>query len=231
MGQLACEKAALILEHTHDSATALLKAFDLVRSRKGSGEGKGPVGMTTDEEQDILRAMLVMGAAGLDSMAKQLIRDCLPLLVFVDPLAHEGLERFLAQRVEGDLESSTAGRAPRFLARLLASPNLQAGATEQYVAHLTSASLQSAEELRRIAAAFGLTTEQLTTDFASLKSIFDVRNKIIHELDVNLDAPRRSRNIRRKPQLVTETNRLLQAGEELLRAVGGQLQRHGVGIQ
>ena len=66
----ACQGAALILKHTHDSASALLKAFNLAR------EGRGrPRGMTTDEEQDLLRAMVVMAAAGLDAMAKQLIRD------------------------------------------------------------------------------------------------------------------------------------------------------------
>lgn len=35
----------------------------------------------TDEEQDILRAMLIFSSAGLDSMVKQLIRDALPEII------------------------------------------------------------------------------------------------------------------------------------------------------
>jgi hypothetical protein len=38
-------------------------------------------GMSTDEEQDLLRAMLVTAAPGLDAMTKQLIRDALPKVV------------------------------------------------------------------------------------------------------------------------------------------------------
>ena len=68
----ACSKAAVILARTHESADALLKAFELAQQERGT-----PRGMSTDDEQDLLRAMLVMTAAGLDSMLKQLIRDAL----------------------------------------------------------------------------------------------------------------------------------------------------------
>jgi len=68
--------------------------------------------MTTDEEQDLLRAMLVMAAAGLDSMTKQLIRDALPQVVHRTGAAREGLEKFLARQLTGDVELITAGRSP-----------------------------------------------------------------------------------------------------------------------
>ena len=81
-----CGKAAIILKVSHESADALLKAFELAQTGRGA-----PRGMTTDEEQDLLRAMLVMAAAGLDSMLKRLIRDCMPSLVKANPQVREGL--------------------------------------------------------------------------------------------------------------------------------------------
>jgi hypothetical protein len=76
-----CKSAGRILETAHDSAGALLKAFDLARTQRGRSAG-----MSTDQEQDLLRVMLVMAAAGLDGMVKQLIRDTLPSLLERDSI-------------------------------------------------------------------------------------------------------------------------------------------------
>lgn len=219
----AVEQARLILAHTHESAGALLKAFNLARSQRSGGGAKGTGGMTTDEEQDILRAMLVMAAAGLDSMTKQLIRDTLPLIIRVNDRAREGLEKYVARQFANDIELANEGRASRFVASLLSSQNLPDRAANEYVRHLTSGSMQSAEELLKIAAAFGLTRDQVKTDFQSLKEIFEVRNKIIHELDINLQGTRRKRNIRSRDDLVSHANALLAAADDLLRAIDQEL--------
>jgi hypothetical protein len=184
--------------------------------------------MTTDEEQDILRAMLVMAAAGLDSMTKQLVRDALALVINVNDQARDGLQKYIAKQFASDIELASEGKSTRFVAALLASPNLPAKAAHEYVRHLTSGSLQSAEELLKIAAAFGLTRDRMKTDFQSLRGIFDVRNKIIHELDINLQAPRRKRNIRMHNDMVRFANALLAAGEDLLVAVNQELAPNGV---
>jgi hypothetical protein len=63
-------KAYLILKYAHDSASALLQALRTVRERRNAARGA-----LTDEEQDLLRAMLVMSASGLDSMTKQLLHN------------------------------------------------------------------------------------------------------------------------------------------------------------
>ncbi len=68
------EKPKLILEHTHDSSQAILKAFDTVRKIRPGWVSGG----TTDEEQDLLRAMLVMATSGLDSL-------CVRIFVVSDP--------------------------------------------------------------------------------------------------------------------------------------------------
>jgi hypothetical protein len=77
--------------------------------------------MTTDEEQDLLRAMLVMAAAGLDSMLKQLIRDCMPSLVKANPQVREGLEKFVARSIRGEADAPEPLAGARFLGRVLAA--------------------------------------------------------------------------------------------------------------
>ena len=59
--------------------------------------------------------------------------------------------------------------------------------------------------------------------FPELRPIFEVRNKIIHELDINLDAERRNRNVRSRDQLMRHANVLLRIGEEMIKAVDGKI--------
>src|SRR5690242_2085324 len=95
----ATAKARLIFEHAQASHDAFGKAFEILKRERG-----GKRGMTTDEEQDILRASVVFAAAGLDAVAKQLIRDAVPVLLDSDPKVLEGLETFVSRRIRGEDE-------------------------------------------------------------------------------------------------------------------------------
>ena len=64
---------------------------------------------------------------------------------------------------------------------------------EEYIRELTGESLQSADEILRTTAALGLENKTLGLDILRLKEIFQIRNKIIHELDLDLNAPKRKR--------------------------------------
>ncbi len=216
----ACSKAAVILARTHESADALLKAFELAQEGRGT-----PRGMSTDEEQDLLRAMLVMAAAGLDSMLKQLIRDAMPGLVRASTPVREGLEKFVARSIRGDAESPEPLSASKFLGRILAAESQQKQVIEEYIRDLTGSSLQSAAELAKTAAALGLSRTKV--DVPRLKEIFDIRNKIIHELDINLDSVGRKRNVRGRESMMKHTNALLEIGENMLQEVDEQLWNTG----
>lgn len=99
-----CDRAFVILKHTQKPADALLKAFELARKRRASGPV--PVrGMSTDDEQDLLRAMLVMTAAGVDSMMKQLVRDTIPLLAKKDAVVRNGMTQYVATRLRTESET------------------------------------------------------------------------------------------------------------------------------
>jgi hypothetical protein len=212
----ACSKAVVILARTHESADALLKAFELAQQERGT-----PRGMSTDDEQDLLRAMLVMAAAGLDSILKQLIRDAMPALVRANSSVREGLEKFVTRSIRGDEDSLEPLSGTKFLGRILAAESQQTQVIEEYIRDLTGTSLQSPSELAKTAAALGLSKTKV--DITRFKEIFDIRNKIIHELDINLDGDRRKRNVRGREPMMKHTNALLEIGESMLQEVDEQL--------
>src|SRR5712692_8233915 len=83
-------KAKLIFEYTHASASSLVTAFDDAKKKRGN-----PRGVLTDQEQDILRAALVMSCAGVDGALKQTIRDCLEHLLERNNQVRDGFEKFI----------------------------------------------------------------------------------------------------------------------------------------
>lgn len=218
----ATAKSGMVYLYTHKSARNLLLAFDVWRASRNE-EGRAPRGATTDDEQDILRAMLVMAAAGLDALLKQLIRDALPSLVGKDQKVREGLENFVQKQVRAEDGTTEATFGAKFLGRTLAAPNTQQAVIEEYVRELTGDSLQSAEQVCKAARALGLEIKQLGVQVKELKAIFDIRNMIIHELDIFLGGTRRKRNPRRVEDLVNYTDKLLAAGLAILGGVDGKL--------
>jgi hypothetical protein len=201
-------KAQLILQYAHDSASSLLSALRTVR-----GQRKATRGALTDEEQDLLRAMLVMAASGLDSVAKQLIRDAIPILCRGDAEVLSKFQTFVARQVRGDGEGHVTNDVAKLLARILTADSAQAALIESYVYSLTGSSLQSADELFKVASALDL--PQTLVNKPTLKPIFEARNDIIHELDIDFDAPRRNRNSRRMGLMITYTNELLELTEKV----------------
>lgn len=212
-------RAFLILRYAHASAKAFLDAFNRVRQHRGA-----VAGATRDVEQDLLRGMVVMAGAGLDSMLKQLIRDCLQTLAACDEGVREGLEKFVARQLRSEAGESQSAGASRFLARVLTAADTRDQVIEEYVQFLTGASLQSADEVMRAAGALGLKPVALGIDPDVLRPIFGVRNKIIHELDIDFEAARRNRAHRTIGTMTEHANTLLQTAESILVAAGEKLE-------
>jgi len=158
-------------------------------------------------------------------MLKQLIREAITRLAEKNPKVQEELETFVHRQIRGDSEGSEAISGHKFLARVLVSANLQARLIEEYVRELTGTSLQSADQLFKTVRALGLDPKEAQLDAQQLKGIFDIRNKIIHELDVNLNTARgrRTRHSRRKPELEEHARKLLDVGERILGEIEQQL--------
>lgn len=211
-------KSYLILKFSHESADSFFEALEVVRQERGAQRGA-----LTDEEQDLLRMMVVIGAAGLDSLLKQIIRDSLPRLVQLDENVQLGLETFVTRQLRGEVEDSNTAASNKFLAKVLLADSHQTQVIEEYIQHLTGSSLQSAAEVMKATTALGLNPQQISIEPNKLKPIFDIRNRIIHELDINFEAARRNRNSRTVKDMVDRTNLLLQLSENILKSVYNKL--------
>ncbi len=215
---VTCEKAVLIAATAHAASDALLTAYELIRHQRGR-----PRGMTTDNEQDLLRSMLVMAAAGLDATVKQLVQDALPHLIAIDTKAQNSFEKFVSRRLSGEPVAGTSTVNTKLLATVLASPTPQAKLIEEYVSHLTGGSLQSTDSLFEVAAALGADPIVIGLVPSELRPIFDTRNKIIHELDINLVAHRRTRNVRSQATMIRDTERLFRLSHALINSVDARV--------
>src|ERR1039458_3496085 len=67
------QRSYKIVVYAHETAGSLLAGFNSLGQARGRGA-------PSDEQQDLLRAMLVFAGAGLDACAQQIVRDALPRL-------------------------------------------------------------------------------------------------------------------------------------------------------
>lgn len=211
-------KAASIYQYTHTAVSSLLVAFDDAKSKRGN-----PRGILTDQEQDILRAALVMGCAGLDATLKQSIRDCLETLLEKDNQVRDGFEKFIKKRISGEGDVLELASGAKFLSLILAEREPRRRLIEEYIKELTGESLQSVEEILRTSAALGLDQKELKLDITQVRGIFGIRNKIIHELDIDLDAPKRKRRVRSQADLLDNTDHMLSVTKTILELLDKKL--------
>jgi hypothetical protein len=67
-----------INRYAHASAGSLLAGYNSLGKERGRGA-------PSDEQQDLLRAMLLLAGAGLDACTQQVVRDALPEVVARHP--------------------------------------------------------------------------------------------------------------------------------------------------
>jgi hypothetical protein len=205
----ATADAALILVYASLTAQSLFETFHVVRDARGSQ------GAPTDSQQDILRSMLVLALAGLDSSVKQLVKDTVPVLVGKNPSTDQALEDFAVRRL-GDLERD---RDKKYLVRLLRSHATEQQLIDDLIDDLTSDSMQSVDQLLAVCNVLGVRDRPMVESVRSLSDAFDVRNHVIHEMDINFAATNRNRTSRTRASMVRETNRVLEVTKTILEAV------------
>jgi len=179
-----------ILERACDAAEAFVSAFQTVRkARKAKGTA-------TDHEQDLMRAALVFAAAGLDSLVKQLVRDTLQTVIARDKGAQAQFTDFVHTRLR-----RSDGFDLRFLAEAIAADNPTQHLQQQLVFELTGSSLQSKDQLLKVAAYFAIPAKELSDDLTRLQQIFHARNQIAHEMDILLGQKNRGRRQRKAHEM------------------------------
>jgi hypothetical protein len=204
-----CQNAFTILCNAHDTADSFLETFDAVRKARRAR------GAPTDEEQDLLRACLVFAGAGLDSMAKQLIRDALPEVI----QRHPGAHTMLKQHVERHILRGLGDASVTILADVLVDPAPRERLVRHLVADLTAGSLQSTEELMRVGAYFDVPSHLLVADPKELQKVFGARNQIVHEMDVDFSHVNRNRRSRTRAYMISATNEIFRVTAALLTEV------------
>jgi hypothetical protein len=195
------KNASKIVGYAHDTATSLLDGFTVLRTSQG-------MGTTTDEQQDLLRAMLLFACAGLDSAVKQIIEDAMPRLALQQEKAKAELQKFAARRLRRgeDPDGGTALDAT-FLSQVLVG-NPHENLIESFKDELTARSMQSVEQMNRVAAALGIADgENVTAAIGELGGTFRIRNEIAHRMDINFATRNRNRNGRKRDDMVRRNER------------------------
>jgi hypothetical protein len=164
---------------------------------------------------DLLRGMLVFAGTGLDSMLKQLIRDALPVVAVHDRTARKELETFTERHLRRSSGEEDVLTDTKFLAAVLVAENPRDRILEAYVQDLTRGSLQSPSELHRATKALGI-DPAVFSPFSYLAQAFEVRNQIVHELDINFDHAKRNRQTRAIGPMLEMTNAILSAAATIL---------------
>ena len=128
-------------------------------------------------------------------------------------------EEFARRKLGMDAERS------RFLVGLVrgGDPELDKKLVEALIQEETERSLQSHEAVLNIATYFEVQDDELTVKANNLREIFATRDLIIHEMDVNFDAVRRNRNVRRRDDMVASTEAVLDVTSELITRVRAKL--------
>jgi hypothetical protein len=190
----------------------LFSAFQTVRKAR---QAKGTA---TDHEQDLLRAALIFAAAGLDSLVKQLVRDALLPIPSKDP----GAQSQFSDDVQSRLRRADQLDL-RLLAETLAADQPAVHLKRELLRELTSGSLQSKDQLLRVAAYFAIPAAEISKDLNKLKTVFDARNEIAHEMDILLGQPNRGRRQRKLETMTEYTSLILNTATAFYSAVEKRL--------
>lgn len=210
--QKVVQNAYIIICNAHNSSSSFLKQFEDIRKYR---EAKGT---PTDAEQDLLRAMLIFACAGLDSMIKQLVRDTLPIIINKDL----GASAMFIQHTKTSIYKDSILNTD-LLIRAIVKDSPRDVLIENLVRELTSGSLQSVEEIFRVASFFDIRSNDLTNNPQDFKNIFKIRNQISHEMDIDFKQLNRNRRPRGRDDMIKCTNSIFSLSNIFLDMVDKKL--------
>lgn len=189
--------------------------FNLLYKLLRSGVKGGPA---SHEQQDLYRAMLVFACAGLDVLLKQLIKTKLSGLISADKKAQEKFKEYVRRSIDPK-EPNTILNA---VALALVDQNPKEILLKEYIDYLTCDSLQSQKQIAKIIAASGFGDKYFSREkLNAMEDVFEVRNQIIHSMDINtldnLSKTRgyRTRRQRTAPQIEKHTRTILNLAKDI----------------
>jgi hypothetical protein len=168
-------------------------------------------------KEDLLRAILMFACSTIDSVGKQLTKDCLKELIDNDEGAQKTFEQYISRRIDKDPK--------KILARALSNPDYRGELIKILQESIEGTSLQSYAQISELTARFGIVTDEVVRR-TEAESIFDVRQKIIHELDIEALASsgtKAQRRIRAENELKEFAEQILEASCKLIEAVHNKI--------
>jgi hypothetical protein len=202
-----CDHGHTILVTAQEACASFLQSFDKVHKKKRGAA-------TSGAGEDLLRAMLVFASSGLDAMIKQLISDALPILLQKNDGAIVNFQGYVEKHLLRDQKNAAS-----LMSKSLTSSSPRTHLITWFCEQLSSDSLQSKDQVLQIGSYFDIPSAAITTNIKELEQSFRVRNKIIHEMDVDLGQPGGKRTPRKRDDIVASVNLLLEVAEKFLSEV------------
>lgn len=205
------KNSVVVLSTAIQSANTFLASFNEKRQLQG-------IGATTNEQQDLLRSMLVFSAAGLDSMIKYLIKDTLMTIIGTDEFAKQKFEEYVEKNLQKDGVIDA-----KLLTEVVLSEYPMGTLTYNLINYLTKGSMQSVDSILQVMSFLAIDNKELVKNKRIYKQIFDVRNLIIHEMDVKLETKGKNRFQRGRDTMVEMCNHVFALGIDILEQVAAKL--------
>lgn len=133
-------------------------------------------------KQNIIRSIILFSCSGIDAVVKQIIHETLEMVIERDEGAQEQLKKFTERKLRDKSDLNY-----KFLSDLLIAKNARRLLIGMLVNELTFDSLQSSEQLYKVASYFNIKTQDLLNEDERiiLKNAFMTRNVIVHQMDVD----------------------------------------------
>jgi len=136
------ENSKIILQTAKDTVESFFEMYEEVDDNE-------------NKKQDLLRAIILFSCSGIDAVIKQLINDALETIIMIDDGAENNFKSFVEKKIKNNIENNNS----KLLSEIFTSDKKPKETLIQVLKkELTANSLQSAEELSRVASFFNIKT-------------------------------------------------------------------------
>lgn len=191
------ENSKIILQTAKDTVESFFKMYEEIDDNE-------------NKKQDLLRAIILFSCSGIDAVIKQLINDALETIIMIDDGAENNFKSFVEKKIKNNIENNNS----KLLSEIFTSDKKPKETLIQVLKkELTANSLQSAEELSRVASFFNIKTMNIE----DIKKVFYVRNQITHEMDIDMDSENLNRRVRNKEQVKEYSRKIFELANIILK--------------
>lgn len=169
-----------------------------------------------NRKQDLLRAVVLFACSGIDAVIKQLISDTLEEIIKRDEGAQKNFKNYIEKKIKNNNESYNS----KLLSEIFSSDDKPKDTLIRILKNeLKANSLQSAEELSKVASFFNVETPNIE----KIKEVFIVRNQITHEMDIDMSSKSIIRRKRNKSEIMDYSKRIVRLAENYIKSVETKL--------